>query len=635
MSPNPSQPPVPARLPLSPYGAVLAGIVPFVLYVFTAGGESYWLDSPEFVAAAVDLDIPHPPGHPLASLWAKLFTLLPVGPLPFRVALSQAVATGLALSCVQRAMARSLAFLGLSRPAAQRSSVGAAWLLAGSFGFWFQSVRPEVYALAALLVCFALERLSVLVTRTESEPHDARPFYAATLAIGLGLANHHFIAILALPAFVWPFVRLTRIDAARGRSARPLLWGLATGLLGLCTYAYLPLRAMRLPPMDFGHPVTPSTLYWVVSAQVYAKKIGAEAIQPLGERFFDLSVILVENLRVPTLLAMLLGSYLLVRARRTWPLAVLWLSTAVVSLAGRAYLNPVRANPDVLGYMMPGFAAAAALALCGLGCICTQLGAQWPKFQRPLERGLTVACLSAGVWALAQGYAPASLARFHAPDLFDEVRYRALPERSVVVLLTPQTVFRHFGAEAVEHLRPDVLMVPVPFLDYGAAGEVLAQKQPILAELIRSFSATQRLSHTALETLRQTKRPVLIEPDASFTHELFPYLLPNGLYYELHAEPPGLEECARAAAAREALFRFLYSAIGDEIFELETRRQLLWIHYNDALYFAHRGMLAAARTAIARGLHLEPETRELSRLEEVLDRTRGPVDVRPFLLTAP
>jgi hypothetical protein len=54
----------------------------FAVYAATASGHGYWLDSGEFTAAAVALDIAHPPSHPLAQLWAKPFTLLPIGPLP-------------------------------------------------------------------------------------------------------------------------------------------------------------------------------------------------------------------------------------------------------------------------------------------------------------------------------------------------------------------------------------------------------------------------------------------------------------------------------------------------------------------------------------------------------------------------
>ena len=36
-------------------------------YVATASAYGHWLDAGEFVAAAADLGIPHPPGSPLAS----------------------------------------------------------------------------------------------------------------------------------------------------------------------------------------------------------------------------------------------------------------------------------------------------------------------------------------------------------------------------------------------------------------------------------------------------------------------------------------------------------------------------------------------------------------------------------------
>jgi hypothetical protein len=604
---------------LSRWPLAAAALVPFALYVWTAGGTAYWLDSAEFTAAAIDLDIPHPPGHPLANLWGNLFTWLPLGPLPFRVALSQAAACAVALACVQRAVERSVAFLGVLAPTSGLIGLGSTWLLAGSYGFWFQSVRAEVYALQAMLVCFALERLSLLATRDPADT-DARPFYQATLAVGLGLANHHLIAVLALPAFLGSFVMLTR-----AQGLRPLLLGTTTGLLGLSAYVYLPLRARHLPPMDLGHPVSAEALAWVVSARVYAKKVGTAARQPLDERFADLSVILVENLWVPTLLLMALGSYVLLRQRRTWALAFLWLVTAVVSLAGRAFLNEVRANPDVLGYMMPGFAAAVALAATGLGALTVRL-----KFRAagPLAAALA---LGVGALALALGAPKASLAQFNAPDVFDEIRYRALPDKACVVLVAPQTAFRHFGVDAAERLRPDVAMLPVPFLDYGESGKQLARKRPELAPVIKDFLSRQQLSRSALTALIP-KRRVLVELDTSVTLPFVRFLLPSGLYYELLPQPPSRQAIVQAAQIREATYDFLYRAIGADARELETKRQLLWLHYTDTVYFAQHGLRKEARRAAARGLRLEPQARELAALDRALSKGQGPLDVRPFLV---
>jgi hypothetical protein len=608
----------PARkLPEWPLAA--AALLPLILYIFTADGAAYWLDSAEFTASAVDLDIPHPPGHPVASLWGKLFTFLPFGPLPFRVALSQAAACAIALACVQRAIARSVQRLGLFGSTAQLTGLGGAWFLAGTYGFWFQAVRAEVYALQAALVCFALERASLLATRAPEET-DARPFYQATLAIGIGLANHHFISVLALPPLLWSFVRLVR-----AQGVRPLLWGLATGLLGLSTYAYLPLRASRLPPMDLGHPVGLGSLAWVVSAKVYAKKIGTGAIQPLGERFADLVVILVESFWLPTLLFTVFGAYVLIRKRASWELAYLWLSTAAISLLGRAWLNPVRANPDVLGYMMPGFAAVMALAMCGLAVFAVSVGT------RGAQTVAAVLALSWGLSSLAVGAPQASLARLDAPDVFDEVRYRELPEQTCLVLVNNQTIFRHYGASAVERVRNDLWMVPVPFLDYAGTGEQLARKQPELAALIHDYLARQTLSPEALSALRARCR-VLVELDTATTLPLISLLIPNGLFFELRATPPKPEEIAQSAAQKAKLYGWLYERIGAQLDEQETKRQLLWLHYMDALYYTFHGLYREAQVAAMHGLELAPQTPELLKLTEALNTARGPIDIRAFLV---
>jgi hypothetical protein len=239
--------------------------------------------------------------------------------------------------------------------------------------------------------------------------------------------------------------------------------------------------------------------------------------------------------------------------------------------------------------------------------------------------------LLAGGWALAFGYQPASLATFHAPDLFDEIRYRALPEKSRLVLTTPQTVFRHFGAGAVEGVRADITMVPVPFLDYGATGEQLARKHPDVAPVIRGYLRDQTLDRDALVELARTRR-VLVELDTTLTLPLYASMVPSGLFYELASEPPSDEDCARAEARREALLEWLYRGLGEEAHELETKRQLLWVHYTDALFYARRGLRPQALRAAQHGLELEPQARELALLAKALQHGDGALDITPFLV---
>jgi hypothetical protein len=613
-----------------PYAVWLAALVPFCVYACSTGASSYWLDSGEFTAGAIHLDITHPPGHPLASLWGRFFTLLPLGPLPFRVALGQAVATALALAALCVAFARTLSLVGLgARLARELLALSGTWLLASSYAFWFQSVRQEVYALQALFVCVSLERLTRAAQLFDTAPagsperSDPRPFYVATLALGVGLANHHFISVLGVPALLYELARLTR-----RHGIRPWAVGLGLALLGLVGYAYLPLRASTLPPMDLGHPVTARDLAWVMSAQVYARRVGFSALQPLDERLLDLLVLVIENLSWPVVVLALLGAYDLVRVARLRALGWLWGVTALVSLVGRAYLNEVRNNPDVLGYMMPGFAALVALALAGVAAV---LGALSSRHAR-LVTGCAVVALVLAPLGFWHQWPRTSLAEFHATDDFDTLRRRALPADALLVLVTPETAFRHWDGEAVERLRPDVTLLPLPFVGYGGSAALLGARHPELAGLIGTYLEHDRLDLVALQRLG-ARRPLLVEADVSETLPLYPYLLPEGLLYRLAPAQPKLALVRLLGQERTATHRQLLRTLGAQLEDDETRRKLLWILYTDALYFAFHGALELAAASTRLGLELAPQTQQLVALEAALARApAGPLDIRPFLL---
>jgi hypothetical protein len=600
-----------------------AALLPLAVYVATSTAFPYWLDSPEFTAAAVDLDIPHPPGHPLACMWGKLFALLPIGPLPFRVAVGQASAAALALAALQRAIARTLEQTGLTRAGMRLSlSLGFTLALAASHAYWFQSVRAEVYALQAALVCFAFERCTAFVC---AACDDSRKLYLAAFALGLGLANHHLVAFLAFP----PVFGLA-LWAPRTRTWRSLAWSALGLACGTATYAYLPIRASTGPTMDLGHPVSWRALIWVVSARPYAHSYGSEAVQPMDERFADLAVILVENL-TPTLLVLaVLGGYALLRARRTWPLAYLWLSAAACNLLVRAWLGPIRSNPDMLGYMMPGMAALSALAAVGGSAVLRTLSEHRAMARPALAASLLLAALGA---ARALETWPANdLAAFRATDAFDVGRRRDLPPGAVVFLTTAQTTFVHWGASASEDRREDLLMVPVPFLNYGERGQLLAARHPEIAASIEEILRTGQLSLGSLSELAR-RRPVFVEADLDLALPLVSHLVPEGLLYRLLPEPVSPERLALAADAHRVDYAQLYAALGDDVREIDTRKQLLWLHYVDAVYFALQGRRDAALRVLEGALALFPLDRTANRFAAALRALGdGPLDVRPYLM---
>ncbi|MFK7985604.1 MAG: DUF2723 domain-containing protein [Sandaracinaceae bacterium] len=621
----------------------LASGVPLVAYIATASAYSFWLDGGELTAQAVHLDIAHPPGHPLAGLVGKLFALLPLGPVPLRVALGQAACAAAAAGFLFSAFDTTVRAIGVARDrAAIPLALGGTWLVACSYAWWFQAVRPEVYALQALLVAIAIERVVALEAAWPTL--DVRPLYVASLALGLGLANHHLVAFLALPAMA---PTLARIYRARG--VRPLLFAGGAVLLGLAAYLYLPVRAATGPPANLGDPTDPTRFFWVVSAQVYAHDMGTEAAQPLGERFLDVLSILGRNMgrvwdasdataeaaRALTVLGLTFGgAYAILRTPGARRIGVVWALVLVVNLGARAWLGSVRQNPDILGYMMPGVAAVGALLTALLATAVARLG------QRPDGTPRAVAvlvCLGFGVLGVAQIRASAedaSLASFHATDDFDEPRIRRLPPNAVVVAHRPQTVFRHWDLVASEGARPDVTLVPMPFLGYPGVVDALIERDPEIAALIRGYLLEGELRQPDLQSLA-ARRPLLVEMDVRVPEELYETLVPSGLYYEVVDGGATDTDVLEAVGPHQATVDVLYSRLGSrEPNRLETQGHLVWLHYTDTLYYSALGSRDAARESLGRGLRLTPSSTELVGLGEQLSdlEAEGPIDISPFVV---
>lgn len=607
--------------PPRPWILALAAGVPLLVYVVTASGHAYWLDAGEFVAASVELGVAHPPGHPLMALLGRAFAFLPLGPLPLRVALASAACAAVALGFLYRALEHTLVATGADAPGLRIPlALGGTWLVAGTFGLWFQAVRPEVYALQAALVLAALER--VLAFEARLPEVDGRPLYVASLVFGLALSNHHFLGFLLLPA-VAP--TLARLVLARG--PRPLLGCAIAAGVGLVTYAYLPIRAAADPTPNLGEPTTWARMGWVVSAKAFQGNRGEGVPLSLGERWADVGVLLADNLHVATVLLALAGLYVALRRPASRRAGYVWAAVAVVYAAARAWLGFVRRNPDALGYLVPALAAVVALAVAFVAVVLRTVDFR-PR-PGPMVTLLAVLVAATGVAQIARGFRASELATFDATDAFDDPLRRELPPRAVVLVHAPQTVFRLWGGGATERLRPDLTVVPIPFLPYPGMVEGLVERAPELREMLGGYLLEGELRQPDLQTLA-ARRPLLVEMDVRVPPDLFETLVPNGLYHEVLADGATDADERLGAETADAAWQRLYTLLDSPPRDLETRHQLLWRHYNEALYYAGFGDRARAREAVTRGLRLDPHADELRALGAALERGEGPVDVRPF-----
>ncbi len=610
--------------------ACWAGAIPFVVYVATLSSHDYWLDSPEFVAAATTLGVAHPPGHPLYSLLTHVVTWVPVGPLALRISAMSAFFSSVALAFFAIACDRTWGMIGL-RPTRSRAAVavGVAWTIGTTSAFWFQSVRPEVYALQACLSAIILERIVAFESAWPKVEQHA--LCTACVVFGFALTNHHFLALLLLPAAA---PTLARLAAERGVGAVLRLIPYAS--LPLLTYLYLPLRAYAHAPLNLGDPRSLSRIFWVVSAEAFQKNAGAKLPQPAEARVLDVASVLIENATWPVLLLAVIGGYALIRHVPSRRVAYIWIATAVIGAAARAWLGFTRDNPDALGYLMPTLAAMAVIASSGIAL--TLRLSQGRASVTGSIRGTAFAAVLAVVYpvmlvttgtTLSRG-----LGRFVITDVFDDARRRELPHRAIVLAHSPQTIFRHFGSEAADGVRPDVMLVPVPLLPYPGMIDAILDRDPELAPLLRRYLLDRTFEGHELETLASS-RSVLFEMDPRVPPTLYPSLAPRGMFYELL--PGGAEKLDirhGARSARDTAIRISQIGADDLASDVESRATVLWGAYNDTIFLSTMLEHELAREATLRGLRIAPTSRELLGLAKALDGVPDgtPVDLRPFLL---
>jgi hypothetical protein len=169
---------------------IALGISVFALYLATLSSHVGAADTFEFQVVMPQWGIAHPTGYPLFVSLGKLFSLLPLGSMAFRLNVLSALIATLAVWVIYRLIVR----LTSDRlPAAI-----AALMLAASPVFWSQAIVIEVYGLNALFVATTLWLLVRLLANPEFRIQKWL-IYAVALALGLAVSHHFDSAILFVP----------------------------------------------------------------------------------------------------------------------------------------------------------------------------------------------------------------------------------------------------------------------------------------------------------------------------------------------------------------------------------------------------------------------------------------------------
>lgn len=459
-------------------GAIGATVA--ALYLRTAAQDIVLGDSPELVGVAAVLGVAHPPGYPVWTIVAHLFTLLPIGTLPFRVSLFSVVA---AVACVVLVY---LTALRLSRNLV--ASAAAALALALVPAFWAWSVVPEVFALADALAAGLL--YLVLLWHQEERPAY---FIAAAFLGGLGMAHQQTIALLA-PAILYLMWHHRKRFDARLLARATLAFG-----VGLLPYLYLPIGAARHTAWNFAELASVGDVIGHILRSGYGTGALVSVPQFQGGSVIERLAVFATSFTVVGPVLAAIGVASLYRRDRAW----LWTSAIAFAVSGPlfiAYTNINLAFP-VLHAVIERFFLLPEVVLAPLaavGIVAIADAARVPALMRAAPIALSALAVAVAAGIAFSRFAAIDesddrLARAFGMDILDSTRQGAL------LLAAGDAVVGPVGyLQTIEGVRTDVTFIQMPLL-YG---------DWYIRQLRREYP-TLKLNFDRLDGLRGTLRALV------------------------------------------------------------------------------------------------------------------------------
>ncbi len=568
----------------------MLGVLLLGLYPTISGG-----DSGELAAAACATGVAHPPGYPLWTLLAKVTLALPLGTPGWRVNLLSALCTAGAAAFVCHAL------VGATRRVLAGVVAGAGFALSPLV--FRYSIQAEVFPLNELLGA-ALLAVAVAHSRRPA----ARTLWLGALVTGLGGANHHTFALLALPVGAWA------LWAARAvLDARAIAGGIASLAAGLLPYLYLPLAARHPPLQTWGDSTTLDGFLTHVLRREYGTfQLGLAGAQPHPWRALGLWLgsLPRETLGVGLVLA-LVGATAALRERRgLWGLLLAFVPGYMLvffSLANLPLEDPLFLEVQRRFWRFPEL---IVYALAGLGTA-------WLT-SRLRPRAVIALSAGAGVWLAGLAVTTLQGEGQRGNDMFGRFARRtleSLPARAVLATKGDLFLDTYRYAQACEGVRPDVVVLDRELLKsewFAALVRKHAPDVPVPGRVLAGQQGGIAGGYRLLDLISAQSRPFFVttfrDDDDSSWRERFA-LVPWGFVHRVIPKGTPVDPAEVDAVAQRTLDGFDPQALalarpgtwewglGDAWFSSTARRggtllQYALDHGKDATW------LARARTVL-------------------------------------
>lgn len=461
--------------------AWLTFFISLFTYTATLPKTIFFGDSPEFMASAATLGIPHPPGYPLYAIIGKLFTFLPWQNLEFRIGLFSALCGSLSLVVfyflfLKIVKNRSIAFV-------------TSLILGFSTLFWSQAIMAKIYV-PYLLILLAI----FLLIAKFWEKYQSKYLVWAAFLFGLGFGMHQtiilFLPLLGFAVCVYLYSIENRFSYRYRLS--PLLLSLLLFVLGLSVYAYLPIRAQFDGNFyDFSRIFRNETLdtwsgfYNYVMRTEYQDFGGAfiwqdkikfltSFFEELWKQFYWLLVL------VPVGLIGLIFS--------NKKFFVLTFSAFWINVLGIILLrsSPSNYENEVLYsyYYLPAFACAAIWIGLGLYYLFRWFEKNIPR-QKVLRLSMVMVALPLGIFYM--NMQSNDLSKFTFVDEYTRSVLESLEPRAILLVQyagssADTLLFGYKYQQLVKNIRPDVTIIKVsdiyPEVSRSALAQVFGLRDP-------------------------------------------------------------------------------------------------------------------------------------------------------------
>lgn len=161
-----------------------------VFYIYSSTKVFSTGDGAELLTSAITLGIAHPSGYPLYMEILRLFSLIPIGSIPFRAVLVSILFALLSLYILYKIV--------LKITDDKYSALFGVALLGVAYSFFGQSVVIKFYTLNLFIISIML----YIGVKTALEGYKKEYQYFSAFLLGLTLSNHHTGFMMVLPFII-------------------------------------------------------------------------------------------------------------------------------------------------------------------------------------------------------------------------------------------------------------------------------------------------------------------------------------------------------------------------------------------------------------------------------------------------